>query len=565
MFSFLLQISLSKQYNINDEIRVYGNKLTPYNNPFESYEYYSLPFCKSNTSSKPISSSLGDAFLGNKYVKTAVTIHFRNDLFDEKQCKKQLSDSDFEKFDHAIRNHYIFQIMVDKLPVWGQIGTITKDNSTHLFTKLHFSIGYNGKRVTEADVTPGAPVNISNDRNVVFTYSVSWYETSTSKRERYDKYVRSSVGNSVHYASLFNIIIIVIILVFITVCLLLRALGKDMTKYEKNAMMNSFDIDFHIERGWKMIHADVFRKPRFEYLISGFFGLGAHIFMTGCLFTLYNFTIGSYIGKSTKLNLLFISYAISGFVSGYFSAGLYKRWGGTHWINHLMISTFAFPIVFGVNEVILSIIAASYGSTQIYRVRSLFIIMVNVIFLVLPLTVGGGIVGRHWFIIGKPPTQISLIKRKIPPQPFYLSIPILMVVIGFIGSISILFEFQYVLTAFLQYNFTYAWGFLFIVVILLFIVICCCSIVITYLRLSNENYEWQWASFFAPFSVGIYCFMFCVYYMIKKTMMNGIIQILFYLSYSVFLCLAIGFMCGFVGFSSAAIFVRAIYKNLKID
>ncbi|EAY03079.1 endomembrane protein 70, putative [Trichomonas vaginalis G3] len=565
MFLFFGFIT-SKQYKTDEEIRVYGNKITPYNNPFESYQFYSIPFCQPNTSSKPIPTTFGDAFLGNKYVKTAVTIRFRNDQFDARQCKMNITDENFAKFEHAIRNHYIFQIFVDKLPVWGQIGTTSKDNSTHLFTKWQFNIGYNGNRVTEADVTPSVPVNITRDRtNISFTYSVSWFETSVGKRDRYNKYVQNSVGNSVHYASLFNIIIIVILIVGISVCILLRALGKDISIYESNAVMNQYEMDFRIERGWKMIHADVFRKPPLESLIAAFVGFGSHMLITGILFTLFNFLFGRLLGKSMKLNLLFISFAISGFFSGYFSAGLYKRWGGNHWIFHLLMSTFIFPTVFAVNETILSVFAAIYGSTQIYRVKSLIIIICNILFLVLPLTLAGGIVGRHWFIVGKTPTQVSLIRRKIPDQPFYLSLLFLMVVIGFIGSISIFVELPYILTAFLQYNFTYAWGFMFIVVILLFIVISCCSIISTYLRLANENYEWQWPSFLAPFATGVYCFFYCIYYMKKKTMMSGVIQILFFISYSVDFSLAVGFVCGFVGFASSAIFVRMMYTNLKID
>ena len=559
------ELIFSKQYELNQEIRFYGNKITPYNNPFETYDFYSLPFCPYIGKDKTVPMSFGVAFLGNKYTKTNVSILFRNNVVLEKQCKKILTKDEIEKFKHAIHNHYIFQFMVDKLPVWGKIGSVSQDNSTFLFTKWHFSLDYNGKRVVGADITTGSPVNIDLENEITFTYSVTWSEAKIEKRQRYDKYSHSSVGNKVHYASLFNIVVVVLCVVLFTIALLLKSLGNDYTRYEKDAHMGDFDIDFHLEKGWKMVHADVFRKPQHEEMLASLIGAGAHIASTAVIFAFVNFLFGSSFTKSGKLNLAFGAYSFSGFASGYVSGGLYKRWGGKHWIRHLVIQTFLIPGAFLALELLLSVVAISYKSTQVFKVRSLITIASVLIFLVLPLTITGGIIGRNWFIIGPPPTQPSLIRRKIPKQPIYLRMPALMIIIGLIGAGSIILELQYVLTALLQYNFVYVWGFLLIVAFLLFIVVGCCSIVSTYYRLVSENYEWQWSSFLAPFAVGIYSFFYCLYYLNIKTKMTGTLQIAYFIAYSLLLCSIIGLICGFVGFVSSALFVRSVYKNLKTD
>lgn len=566
MFFVFISFSLSKQYDIGKEIRVYGNKITPYNNPFESYDFYSLPFCPYTGKNHTVKTSMGDAFLGNRFVKTNVTIYFRNDIINQKQCKKTLTDEELDAFRQAVHNQYIFQYVIEKLPVWGRVGTVAQDNSTFVFTKWHFALSYSGRRVSKADITPGLPVNIDDDNNnLTFSYSVSWTEANIQKYERYDKYAQQNVGNKVHYASLFNVVIIVLCVVMFTICLILRALNNDLNRYEKDSKMGDFDIDFHVEKGWKMLHADVFRKPPHEEFLASLIGTGAHVATTAILFTFFNFLFGNMFSKSIKINVAFGMYALSGFVSGYVSGGLYKRWGGVHWIRHLVLQTFALPAVYVLTEIILSFVALTYGSTQATRAKSLITVVCVVVFLVFPLTVFGGILGRNWFLIGQPPTQPSLIRRKIPQQPIYLTLPILMIIVGLVGSVSILLELQYILTALLQYNFAYVWGFLMITIVLLFIVVGSCAICTTYYRLGAENYEWQWSSFITSFSVGIYAFVYCLFYLSTKTSMTGTLQIAYFISYSFILCSVLGIICGFVGFISAAFFVRNVYKNLKTD
>ena len=42
-------------------------------------------------------------------------------------------------------------------------------------------------------------------------------------------------------------------------------------------------------------------------------------------------------------------------------------------------------------------------------------------------------------------------------------------------------------------------------------------------------------------------------------------QTLFYFSYMAIFCLALGIMCGTLGYTGCAIFVRRIYRNIKSD
>ena len=47
--------------------------------------------------------------------------------------------------------------------------------------------------------------------------------------------------------------------------------------------------------------------------------------------------------------------------------------------------------------------------------------------------------------------------------------------------------------------------------------------------------------------------------------MSGFFQTLFYFSYMLIFCLALGLMGGTLGYGGTAIFVRRIYRNIKSD
>ena len=50
------------------------------------------------------------------------------------------------------------------------------------------------------------------------------------------------------------------------------------------------------------------------------------------------------------------------------------------------------------------------------------------------------------------------------------------------------------------------------------------SIVGTYVLLNAENYHWRWVTFGSGASIGIYRFLYCMYFYLYKTEMNGFVQ-----------------------------------------
>ena len=70
-------------------------------------------------------------------------------------------------------------------------------------------------------------------------------------------------------------------------------------------------------------------------------------------------------------------------------------------------------------------------------------------------------------------------------------------------------------------------------VVILTIIEVCESIVATYLLLNSENYHWRGASFANGASLGVYLFLYCLYYYFRKTHMKGLLQTLSFFTESV--------------------------------
>lgn len=42
----------SQKYKVHEDVPLFANKVGPFNNPSETYQYYSLPFCKPKDGAK---------------------------------------------------------------------------------------------------------------------------------------------------------------------------------------------------------------------------------------------------------------------------------------------------------------------------------------------------------------------------------------------------------------------------------------------------------------------------------------------------------------------------------
>ena len=69
------------QYNVGEAVRLWVNKVGPYNNPQETYNYYYLPFCKPKGRDKPGHKwgGLGEVLQGNELIDSQLDIKYRSE------------------------------------------------------------------------------------------------------------------------------------------------------------------------------------------------------------------------------------------------------------------------------------------------------------------------------------------------------------------------------------------------------------------------------------------------------------------------------------------------------
>lgn len=187
--------------------------------------------------------ALGEVLNGDRLVDAPYELNFRNDKQSVSLCKKSLSKEKVAKIRNAVSKDYYFQMYYDDLPFWGFMGKVEKDkldaseDKYLLFKHIHFEILYNDDRVIEIYVQtdPNLSVDITEDKevDVEFSYSVTWKKTDIPFENRMDKYKKSSFMPQhleIHWFSIINSCVTVLLLTGFLATILMRVLRNDFNK-----------------------------------------------------------------------------------------------------------------------------------------------------------------------------------------------------------------------------------------------------------------------------------------------------------------------------------------------
>lgn len=162
-------------------MQIWSNKIGPYTSPTESYGYYDkLAWCRPETLERhPL--KLGETLAGDFLVKSQYELKFRDQVTDVELCEKALTEDQVKDFVDAIRNRFVYELLLDDLPMKLFVGELADDDvasRTFLYTHVEFVISFNKQHVIEAVATPGQPVEIKQGQaaTVRFSYSVKWDE-----------------------------------------------------------------------------------------------------------------------------------------------------------------------------------------------------------------------------------------------------------------------------------------------------------------------------------------------------------------------------------------------------
>nr|CAN77106.1 hypothetical protein VITISV_037096 [Vitis vinifera] len=571
------------KYQTDEQVTLWVNKVGPYNNPQETYNYFSLPFCHPPGNAGHKWGGLGEVLGGNELIDSQIDMKFKKNVERTTICIIELDAAKVKQFRDAIGKSYWFEFFI------GFIGEVHSDKKNDkiqhlLYTNKNIFVRYNGDQIIHVNLTQDSPKPLEEGKALDMTYSVQWIPTDVAFSRRFDIYLdHPFFEHQIHWFSIFNSFMMVIFLTGLVSMILMRTLRNDYAKYAReDDDLETLERDVSEESGWKLVHGDVFRSPRNMVLFSAVVGTGAQLAMLVLLVIILAIIGMLYIGRGAIVTTFIVCYALTSFISGYVSGGMYSRNGGKSWIKSMILTASLFPFMcFGIGF-ILNTIAIFYGSLAAIPFGTMVVVFVIWAFISFPLALLGTVVGRNWSGAPNNPcprkdhsssnSREEMVSHTICRQCLHL--PRGTAANNFGGILNIdegVLSCEFVCKHFpcfknLDYlEVYYVYGFMLLVFMILMIVTVCVTIVGTYFLLNAENYHWQWTSFFSAASTAFYVYFYSIYYYYMKTKMSGFFQTSFYFGYTLMLCLGLGILCGAVGFLGSNLFVRRIYRNIKCD
>eukprot|EP01016_Furgasonia_blochmanni_P033307 TRINITY_DN3472_c0_g3_i3.p1 TRINITY_DN3472_c0_g3~~TRINITY_DN3472_c0_g3_i3.p1 ORF type:complete len:590 (-),score=141.94 TRINITY_DN3472_c0_g3_i3:201-1970(-) len=584
--SILLLLALTalvlagNQYKQDDKIPVYVTKISPFENPSETYNYYLLPFCQPEKVFEE-SETLGELLAGNRKMNSKYDIFFMKNMTNTLICEKNFTEYEIDAFKKAVENYYLIEMFVDDFDVYDFVGWY-KDDRLLLKTLTTFEIGYHpdGNLIyAHVDDTVSEHVDLTEmvpGTTVTFKYSVKFIERSDLPYDNrwlihdeprnpeepepvndYDDY-----AIEIHWISIINSFVLVVLLVGFVSVIIARIVRNDVnTTFDAE----SGERGAGDEIGWKLIRIEVFQLPNQRNLLCAAVGSGAQIVLLVFIVVIIG-CLGLYYGNEGSVKTAgVLLYSFTAIIGGYVAARTYKYLGGSHWALNIITTAILYPIPFFIVWFILNNLAWAEGSTAALPIGTILFIVLLWGLVSFPLTVVGGISGRLRTKDVIADDKLPKAQKPLPMLPWYKRWFVSAFVAGLIPFTAIYLELSYIFKSVWGHKLYTLYGIFLLAFILLILVTACITIALTYFQLNTQDYRWWWRAFINGGSSSFFIFLYSVYFYFNNSHMFGFLQTSFFYGYSFLLSLAVYIGLGAVGFLSSLTFVKYIYSVSKID
>ncbi|KAM9964345.1 hypothetical protein ACTFIW_004103 [Dictyostelium discoideum] len=593
----LVESSNKHHFKENDEVPFYVNNVGPYSNPTETYEFYTLPFCKPSSISYK-KTKLGEILQGDSAVLSDYQFPFKSNFENKQLCEYTLKKEDIEKFKKSIGEYYYAEMIYDDLPIFSFVGTVDDSDPTniryYLYNHIPFEFDYNGDQVIRVNIdTEHIKVIELSDQDEItlkLTYSAKWQPTEHEFSKRMDLYEEFFTKElEIHWLSVMNSFFLVILLTAFLAIMIMKILKNDYSRYSKtdeeedsdcinssnssnngnnnnNSSISCISSNNQEDYGWKLVHGDVFRFPPYKNVFSAFYGIGWQFISIVCgilALSLFGMFYPNNGGNMYTAGI--VLYALTSGISGYQSAKMYKNMGGNKWAWNIVLTATLFVAPLFVVVILSNTVAITWHSTVALPILTMIEVITIWLFVGFPLTVVGGIAGRRLSENFEAPCRTKNFPREVPPIQWYRRLPCQILIAGFLPFSAIYIELFYIFNSVWGHSTYTLYGILCLVFLILINVTVCITVALTYFQLSMEDHKWWWNSFINGGSTVVFIYMYSIYYYYYISHMYGLLQATFYFTYMLIVCFFFFILLGTVGFYSSLIFVKRIYRNLKSD
>lgn len=396
-------------------------------------------------------------------------------------------------------------------------------NTTNLVNKYPYS----SYLPEEDDVDDGATVTIP------YSYSVYFREDNRIEwSKRWDLYFNNQEeSSSIHWLAMLNSLVICGLLTAVVVMILNRTMAGDGKGHTKEASLEDGamkprrnkptngtksprsaeksasglldqsndanpDTDLSSDEesvedvtGWKLLHGDVFRAPRYAGFLAPLIGSGmqlvfmaAGLLVLGCCGLLNPSFRGGFVSVGMGL------FVFAGIFSGYFSSRVYKTFGGLDWRNNTLRTALLFPGLLFTTIFILNLVVWAQASSTALPFSTLVGLVALWLLIQLPLVYVGSWYGYHSSQPYEHPTKTNSIPRQIPEQAWYTKSIYSVLLAGLVPFAVIFIELLFIFRSLWQdkSGYYYVFGFLSVVTIVCIITVVEITIVATYVQLCAE-------------------------------------------------------------------------------
>lgn len=498
-------------------------------------------------------------------------------------CDKTITQADLDAFKTAIDQNFMFEFFVGDLPIdrpFGLKSSQAGEDKYFLVNYLDFVIGENAMEVVSANVTRDLNlehlVDITTWRlgmTIQFSYSVKWtHIPSIHPSKALETQLKSTMPHGhtnmdIHWLAIINSFVLMLLILSLFLLIIIRVVRSDLSRYLQipDEELNSVDE----ETGWKLLHADVFRPPRHRLFFCSFLGCGLQLFFMVLAVVLVG-CVGFFYRRGAVASFGVVCYMLTAVVAGYASAQMYQRLGGEKWAWNIFMTATMFVGPTFVVWLFLNCVAISYGSTAAFPLPTVLLILAMWACVTFPLTVLGGIVGRHRAIAQLAsdgpvfPCKTNRLAREIPGCNWYQSHSMQLFATGFLPFSAIYIELHYIFNSVWGPRIYSLYGILLLAFMMLLLVAGTVTVLFTYFHLNAEDHGWWWRSLSTGVAVGGFFYTYCLYFFLQ-TGMTGFLQCAFFFLYSLVAAYALALLLGSVSFYATFAFVCYIYSRIKAE